>query len=116
MFEESRIYGSDYPLYRDPSFTFEVLTIKVERLKDVTNGAGGATEQLLYSDLMLLGNGIKEHLGMLDDETVEFEVFRMKGKGSGEEGALVGKGAVGFSQAALMMNGGPASNTTDVRW
>lgn len=128
IFEESRIYGVDYALYRDPVHTYDVLTISVER---VSGGGGGgksgsgettkgalAEEKLTYADCMLLGNGVREFLGRVDDETVEVELYRRRGKGEGtERDVLVGRGSVGFS-AQAMKDGvaGGKSNTTDVRW
>ena len=121
IFEESRIYGVDYALYRDPVHTYDVLTIAVERVSgggksgSAEKMKGGlAEEKLTYADCMLLGNGVREFLGRVDDETVEVELYRRRGK---EGDVLVGRGRVGFS-AQAMRDGvaGGKSNTTDVRW
>ena len=95
MEAESRVYSAEYPVYRDPSFTHDVLGIRIQRVKDES----GQGEQLLYSDLLLLGNSIKEHLGRSDDETCNLEIWK-RGKG---EDSLVAKGNLGFVKAAILL-------------
>ena len=120
---ESRVYSTDYPVYRDPSYTFDSLVIGMERCRTGVGSGGG--EQLTYADLLLLCATVREHLGRIDDETCEIEVFKKVGKSGkdveeigGRDWECVARGALGFTKAAMLMSerDGVASNTTDVRW
>ena len=111
LIDESKVYSPDYPIYRDPSYTHEILTIGMERYKESSK----PDQQLTYADILLLCAVIKEHLGKIDDEACEIEIFK-QGKGKAKQYELVGRGSLGFTKAALMMSDGPTSNTTDVRW
>lgn len=124
---ESRVYSTDYPVYRDPSYTYDSLVIGIERCRGPGGGnlATGAGEQLTYADLLLLCATAREHLGRIDDETCEIEVFKKVGKSGkdveeigGRDWECVARGALGFTKAAMLMSerDGVASNTTDVRW
>ena len=93
---ESRVYSAEYPVYRDPAFSFDVLRINIDRVQEFSK----QSEQLLYSDLLLLGNAIKEHLGMIDDECCDLEVWK-RGK---TDDYLVGKGYLGFTKAAILVS------------
>ena len=109
--DESKVYKLEYPVYRDPAFTHDILCIGMERC----NVRSEQAEQLTYADLLLLGASIQEHLGRIDDETCELEVFKRIKKG--EDWEVVGRGRLGFTKAALLSQGdSPSSNTMDVRW